>query len=90
MIMGFNYLIFNCDIQWFIHTFVTYKHSVHSINLTNVGGITKLLTWHKRLIAILSFVYFVQYLLLYTVQITRERTYVSAVYNYNYSDHKST
>jgi len=57
---------------------LTYKHSVHSINPTNVGhGITQLLTQHMRVIAILSSVYFVQYLLLYTIQITREHTYVT-------------
>jgi len=64
---------------------LTYKHFVHSINPTNVGrGITKLLTQHMRIIAILPFTYFVQYLLLYTVQITREHTYVSAVHHYKY------
>jgi len=61
-----------------------YKHTVQSINPTNVGGITKLLTQHMRIIPILSSVDFVQYLLLYTVQITREHTYVSAVHHYNY------
>jgi len=37
---------------------LTYKHSVHSINPANVGhGITKLLTQHMSVIAILSSAY---------------------------------